>query len=312
MTKLSVNNFDFQFLNFPISVIYHANCADGFSAAWAAHNYFMNMGDIEFFIDFRAAHYNTPFPNLANNSIIFIVDFSYPKDVIIEAAKTAKHIFIIDHHKTAEQNLAGELPENVTFIYDVSKAGCILTWKFFNPTEECPELMQHIGNRDIWDFSLPYTREITSAAFSYEQTFENWYYLMNASTYHLVAQGAAILRAHDNNVKKLTKQLNLFKFQDYIIPVANVGVPFISDVGNELARDYPFAMTYFDLPTKRVFSLRSNKETGIDVSEIAKKFSGGGHKNAAGFIIEGNFLAGHACIDMMEYIKTIDNINSVF
>jgi len=31
--------------------------------------------------------------------------------------------------------------------------------------------------------------------------------------------------------------------------------------------------------------LRSAKEGGLDVSEIAEKFGGGGHKHAAGFTI---------------------------
>ena len=33
-----------------------------------------------------------------------------------------------------------------------------------------------------------------------------------------------------------------------------------------------------------IFSLRSG-ESGVDVSSVAKKFGGGGHKNAAGFSV---------------------------
>jgi len=38
-----------------------------------------------------------------------------------------------------------------------------------------------------------------------------------------------------------------------------------------------------------VFSLRS-QEGGIDVSEIAIKFGGGGHKHAAGFKVDRNHI----------------------
>jgi len=38
----------------------------------------------------------------------------------------------------------------------------------------------------------------------------------------------------------------------------------------------------WDTPEGRVFSLRSNDE-GVDVSEVAKQYGGGGHRNASGF-----------------------------
>ena len=51
-----------------------------------------------------------------------------------------------------------------------------------------------------------------------------------------------------------------------------------------MAEGEPFAACYWDTPEGRVFSLRSSSD-GVDVSEIAKQFGGGGHKNAAGFKI---------------------------
>jgi nanoRNase/pAp phosphatase (c-di-AMP/oligoRNAs hydrolase) len=42
-----------------------------------------------------------------------------------------------------------------------------------------------------------------------------------------------------------------------------------------------FAACYWDTPEGRVFSLRSIGD--FDVSEIAKQYGGGGHKNASGF-----------------------------
>ena len=69
----------------------------------------------------------------------------------------------------------------------------------------------------------------------------------------------------------------------YKIPVINTGI-FVSDVANTLCRKYPdaeFAACYFDLPGKRIWSLRSIGD--FDVSAVASKLGGGGHKNAAGF-----------------------------
>ncbi len=56
----------------------------------------------------------------------------------------------------------------------------------------------------------------------------------------------------------------------------------ISDVGHELAKGRPFGVTWFERDGQRVYSLRS-VDGGLDVSEIAKSFGGGGHEHAAGF-----------------------------
>jgi oligoribonuclease NrnB/cAMP/cGMP phosphodiesterase (DHH superfamily) len=61
-----------------------------------------------------------------------------------------------------------------------------------------------------------------------------------------------------------------------------VGGIYSSDAGNIMSIGQPFAATYYDSDKHRVFSLRSATD-GLDVSEIAKEFGGGGHVHAAGF-----------------------------
>lgn len=68
----------------------------------------------------------------------------------------------------------------------------------------------------------------------------------------------------------------------YNVPVVNAPYMWASELGNELCQGEPFAATYYDTAEARVFSLRS-KDDGVDVSEIASEFGGGGHRNAAGF-----------------------------
>jgi oligoribonuclease NrnB/cAMP/cGMP phosphodiesterase (DHH superfamily) len=54
------------------------------------------------------------------------------------------------------------------------------------------------------------------------------------------------------------------------------------DAGHIMGKGEPFAACYWDTPGWRVFSLRS-EDGAQDVSEVAAKFGGGGHKHAAGF-----------------------------
>ena len=69
---------------------------------------------------------------------------------------------------------------------------------------------------------------------------------------------------------------------DGVTAMADLPYTMSSDAGHEMAKGRPFAACYWDTPEGRVFSLRSNDE-GIDVSEVAKQYGGGGHRNASGF-----------------------------
>ena len=70
--------------------------------------------------------------------------------------------------------------------------------------------------------------------------------------------------------------------------IANAPYSFASEVAGEIAGQdgTEFGACYFEVEQNRFqYSLRSRGD--FDVSEIAKKFGGGGHKNAAGFTVWG-------------------------
>ena len=69
------------------------------------------------------------------------------------------------------------------------------------------------------------------------------------------------------------------------VPLCNCPPMFASEVGHWLLEENPFApfaATYSDQGKSRGYSLRS-RDDRLNVSEIARKFGGGGHRNAAGF-----------------------------
>lgn len=72
---------------------------DGLAAAWAVWNHFNND-------DIRTRHqgvrYDEPMPEFGNGDDVFIVDFSYSPPEIVEAAKKARFLTLIDHHITAQ------------------------------------------------------------------------------------------------------------------------------------------------------------------------------------------------------------------
>ena len=146
-----------------------------------------------------------------------------------------------------------------------------------------PRLIEHIQDRDLWRFALPGTREIQANVFSYPYDFDVWDKLMEADVETLRDDGAAIERKHHKDIAELVGVMKRrMVIGGFNVPVANLPYTLANDAGHLMAQGEPFAACYWDIPTGRVFSLRSTA-AGQDVSAIAKTYGGGGHRNAAGF-----------------------------
>lgn len=257
-------------------VLYHKGCDDGFGGAWVAHRKF---GDDAIY---KGVVYGEPIPETQPTDNVYVIDFSYPRDELIELAKH-RGVVVLDHHKTAEQDL-GDLPFAT---FDMEKSGAMLAWEYFFRTESPPPVLRHIEDRDLWRFALSGTMEISSALRSYPQTFPQWDLLM-WKTAHLMGEGFAILRAIEVQVDRMVaSQVQMLRVGPHIVPVVNTS-SYQSEVGERLCEidlDKPFSATYMDRGDgKRVWSLRSRGGgDGFDVGALAKSLGGGGHHNAAGF-----------------------------
>ncbi len=282
--------------------IYHASCVDGFGAAWVVREHFGGV------VDFYAARYNEIPPEVRGRHVI-IVDFSYKRDVLVSMAIAAKSILVLDHHLSAMKDLEGldhaatswtkhmnrvefdetQGSDSLYVLFDMSRSGAGLTWDFFFGPVPRPMLINHIEDRDLWRFKMPDTRSVSASLFSYPYDFSVWDRLMDQTHYQIMAhEGVAILRKEQKDLKEiLAIATQEFTIQGHRIPAANVPYMMASEAGNELCKGRPFAATYYvDKDGLYNFSLRSS-EDGLDVSEIAKMYGGGGHKHAAGFKVPG-------------------------
>ena len=275
--------------------IYHGNCADGFGAAWVVRN---ALGDEN--VEFHAGVYGKTPPDVTARDVI-MVDFSYKRPVLLEMAAKANSLLILDHHKTAQEDLI-DLPANVTAVFDMKRSGAMIAWDYYNPDKMPLPLIRHIQDRDLWTFKLPGTREIQSAVFAYPYEFDEWTKLMEGSTDQLYRDGLAIERKHHKDVAELVKLLKRLVFipaegghingehgEGFVVWAASIPYTMTSDAGDLMCDgDEPFAACYWDTADARIFSLRSrfgsdNPGKSIDVSVIAKQYGGGGHAAAAGF-----------------------------
>lgn len=269
--------------------IYHRGCADGFGAAWAV---WKALGDA---VEFYPGVYGVAPPDVTGRDVI-LVDFSYKRPVMEAMCQSAASITLLDHHKTAAEELdsLGDAPGIAIPVFvriDMEKSGAVLAWEHFHRGKAIPRLLQHVQDRDLWRFALSNTREIVACLFSHPFDFDQWDRLtaeIERDPTTILIEGAAIERKlHKDIAELLSASTRIMTIGGHRVPVANLPFTFASDAGNLLClrsvdgTHPPFAGIYYDRPSGRAFSLRSVGD--LDVSEIAKKYGGGGHKNAAGF-----------------------------
>lgn len=263
-------------------VIYHANCLDGFGAAFAAWLHFTERNiDADYY---AAKHGNEP--PVCNGQDVYIVDFSYKRPVLKEICAVARSVTILDHHISAQDDLEGLENEhgNLDVVFDMDKSGAVLSWEYFHQ-EPAPRLLLHIQDRDLWRFNLEGTDAINIALMSYPFSFEYWQELMNSADKvdALLLEGQTINRFRRQLIDQYKNRAVIGSIAGFKVPVVNAPHAIISELVGELSEDYPFAAGYQDHGNKRSWSLRSRKDGGEDVARIAELFGGGGHRNAAGF-----------------------------
>ncbi len=258
--------------------IYHSNCQDGFTAAWAV---WKSHPDWEFY----PAKHGDPPPDVTGR-VVYMVDFSYKRPVILEMAKQTQNITILDHHKTSEADLV-DLPSNVFVDFNMNKSGARLAWEHFHAGEPVPQLVLRVEDRDLWRFHYSDTMAVTAYLFSREYDFDDWSFIFKLAEdkydrEELEGYGNVILQKQAKDTKELLQNKFRMTIGGYDVPVCNLPYTFSSDAGHILAQGEPFGATFYLDGKSAIFSLRSTEE-GVDVSEIAKEKGGGGHKHAAGF-----------------------------
>ena len=309
-----------------IVCFYHDKCADGLAAAAALYN---EMGNLT--IEFIPSSYGDPLPDWVDEDLsdaqqrhydeIFILDFSFPHDKLLELAKYTDSLVVLDHHKTAKDALTGEnkvYPRNVFIKFDMKKSGAQLAWDFFAR-----------GNQDWW------TRGVELVA---DRDLWIWEYGENSKLFHQAVNIEIIQRDDWAPETKINKMLELLSqpkaaiergklyqplwdlmvrdFASRAIPnfaevlrkdgpssqiIYTCWCPpmFSSDVGHAICDVHPEAVAMclsHDVAAggiKASFRRSTNAEDYVISAEVLAKrnLGGGGHKNAAGCFVSYDYIA---------------------
>lgn len=293
----------------PDICVYHGGCDDGFGAAWAI---WKRWPDCRFIPGFYGKELSVD--EFAGRNVLF-VDFSAKRDALEGMGRSARSIVILDHHKTAEAELAPfredysdrtdgltGMPEElpglfggrwdrlpVIAFFDMQVSGAVMAWEFahgIKRNDPPPRFLAYIQDRDLWRHAFgDRTRQFSAALRTYPMEFELWDRLAQDPD-ALIPEGEIVLRAHQSNLRKIIAEAYTTDIGGHAVPVVNAPYHYASDAAHELLianPGAPFAACWFQRADgKRQWSLRS-EDNRVDVSSIAKMFGGGGHRNSAGF-----------------------------
>ena len=269
-------------------VIFHDPCPDGTGSAYVIWKY-LSTKFPDRIVTYHRSSYGKP-PDVTGKNVL-LCDITFRKYHILNMISTANKLLIIDHHKSAEKDLA-DIPDKHK-IFDMNHSGAVLTWMFFYPDEDMPLLLRYIEDRDIWTKKFPdidnfyaWFKMVPLEYQEYDKYIDNKILLERNESV-----GVACRKLDEYYIDIACKQISVkfhkIKNKYYFVGYSNVSISTLkSDIGNAIMKRFPyvdFAVAYsiHDQYDSTSFSLRSTDQH-IDVSEIARFFGGGGHRNASG------------------------------
>lgn len=284
----------------PILVIHHSADLDGICSREVAKR---NLGDDA---DYVGWDYGQPVPDLEPYKEIIVVDIRLTEEVM---RKYANKIIWIDHHKSSIESM-----KDVKFLdsYCIDGvAACRLIYQYFHTHRddrpdkaafvdrkvEEPYAVQLLGEFDIWDKRNPNT-DLFQLGMQAE-TSADWSVLLSMSfpneTHFKAAYVSAIL-GRGKAINAYTTMVNAQIIVERGFDVTFEGLKFralnIARCNSmtftaAIKPEHEGCLAYFWNGQKWRFSLyQVEHRKDIDLSVIAVKNGGGGHRGACGFELE--------------------------
>jgi hypothetical protein len=266
-------------------VLYHGRgCPDGFAAALAAWLFYegrvellgLDHGDIKSVADLPALE----------GRAVYILDFAFAPEIMREIDARAAKLVMLDHHKSAAEQLTGFACRCGVVHFDMSKSGAHLAWEFFQPQRPLPALVRFIEDRDIWTWQYAESPAFLAALDMEPFEFARWAEIAAFAPEQLAAFMA---RGHamDEKFSKLAADIAegaqpvIFNGQQGLM--VNAPGVFHSLVGDILSRKSGTFALIWTAGKGGVVKVGLRSQRGYDCIPLAESMGGGGHAQACGF-----------------------------
>lgn len=296
-----------------IVCVYHSVDLDGFmSAAIIKHYYLLEnnsiaaSGDDINNVDFIGYNYGQSIPDLSEYDQVIMCDISFPKEEMFNLISKTDLTWI-DHHISAIKDIESgfSIPEEqLSGVRKIDFAACELTWKYFFPNETMPEIVRLLGRYDCFGHKntseeqtvLEFQYGARACISNYDEAYkhlidcinhpnlkvEDMVHLTGIAIYNYLCQEAKqiyntrfdlMFDSRLSNTPFRFAAINRSRFN----PI-NFGIDYHID-------GYDGVACFWYEDNKLCFSLYNDNGL-VDCSTIAKRYGGGGHKGAAGFVFK--------------------------
>lgn len=273
------------------TVIYHRSDFDGIFCREIARKF---LGEE---VNYEGLEYGDSLPEVSPDADLYILDFSVPE------LMNHPQLVWIDHHKTAIE----KFPTTIVGYRIDGVAACRLAWQWFTrpaiddgASPRLPGKQDYVdrlvvepwsvrlaGEYDIWD-----KRDQAAELFQHGLRSENldWNRVFADEAYigHLLSQGTALQYARGNEDTSLIRNFAYdLQFEGLNFLACNLlrcnSITFKSGVKPEHDGLLAFGWTG---DKWRISLYGVEHKPDVDLSVIAQKYGGGGHKQACGFTCE--------------------------
>lgn len=275
-------------------ICFYHNDADGRCAGAIVRKYVQeNFPDTkQRYVEIDYAYQDIALSQVEEGETVYVVDFHFTAEITTEMQKIASRIVVFDHHKTSAE-VTAEYPESVECHCDPGSnySGCELVWNHLFPVDSMPMAVRLIGDRDAWKWQYGKETARFNAGlklYPHQPMDKIWYELLDDEgnfdvITNIMVKGEICLRYRDAMCKEFRDfwgfEAEIEGYKCYVMNLILSGIT--TEMFAEKLEEYDVCvgMVYKNGTWK--ISLRSNGK--VDVSELAKKFpGGGGHKTCAG------------------------------
>lgn len=266
-------------------VIYHGrNCPDGFASALAAWLYY--QGQAEFLgLDHGDIKSVADLPVLDGRAV-YILDFSFASEILHGIEARAAKLVLLDHHKSAADQLNGFDCRCGVVHFDMHKSGARLAWEFFHPEQPVPDLVRFVEDRDIWVWQYPQSAGFLAALDMEPFDFERWRAIASFSADQLasyIERGRAMDEKFNKLAIDIAEGFKTLSFNGVTGLMVNAPGVFHSLVGDILSKKSGTFALMWSVDKSGLVKVGLRSQRAFNCIPLASSMGGGGHAQACGF-----------------------------
>jgi len=248
-------------------------------------------------IEFYGYNYEDEIKLVKGYDIVYMVDCSTTSENMKFLMDNNKKFVWTDHHAKKIWQVIEEIDGDIPGLRDKDNkhAACVLTWKYLYPKKPVPTILKYIEDVDLWKWEMKYTDEITTSldldCKKDRKMLKNFFdeEIWNSVMGIIMENGRKYVNMRTKQIKEIMKNTVIVSWNGYRTAVINTPIH-KSHTGDAILKEninVNIVLIWSYNKDKVNCSLRSSD---VDVSKIADKYGGGGHRLASGFRCDLRFI----------------------